>query len=157
MPPTTLIIVCCHGIYLGGPNNGHSESEWLIAPFQCGETPTFIEHVRAGISCLSRDDDAVLVFSGYPPTPFLLVFRSYLLRRQRSNAERNITLRSPKLRQHSPSKLLLWPQPTPRKNTTRRARTRFLPQHPLQPNPLFWHILHLALKSHNSNTRLQKA
>ena len=63
--PTKLIIVCCHGIWLGGPSKGHDESEWLIADFQRGETPTFIEHIKAGIRCLSEDrKNSVLVFSG---------------------------------------------------------------------------------------------
>ncbi|KAL4915841.1 hypothetical protein BDW62DRAFT_203294 [Aspergillus aurantiobrunneus] len=62
MPPH-LIIVCCHAIYLGGPNKGLAEEEWLIAPFQRGETPTFIEHVKAGIRLLA-EEDGLLVFSG---------------------------------------------------------------------------------------------
>lgn len=64
MPPSHIIVVCGHGIWVGGPSNGHDEGEWLIADFQQGETRTFIEHIKAGVECLSWNHDAVLVFSG---------------------------------------------------------------------------------------------
>lgn len=89
-----LVIVCCHAIYLGGPTHGASEDEWsvlsflffcgrsfgwsygqklifafslhrLIEPFQDGETPTFIQHVKSGVAKLAEDPLAILVFSGY--------------------------------------------------------------------------------------------
>ncbi|KAL4900803.1 hypothetical protein BDW74DRAFT_188044 [Aspergillus multicolor] len=59
-----LIVVCCHAIYLGGPSKGIDEREWLIESFQRGETPTFTEHVKAGLRILAGDEGALLVFSG---------------------------------------------------------------------------------------------
>ncbi|EEY14519.1 conserved hypothetical protein [Verticillium alfalfae VaMs.102] len=62
--PTDLVIVCCHGVWTGGPTKGSDESEWLIADFQAGETPTFVDHIKAGLQCISENHNAVLVFSG---------------------------------------------------------------------------------------------
>ena len=64
-PFNHLIIVCCHGIWTGGPSRGFDENEWLIAAFQSGETPTFIEHIKAGLRELKNDDRSLLMFSGY--------------------------------------------------------------------------------------------
>ncbi|KAF5001897.1 hypothetical protein FGRMN_744 [Fusarium graminum] len=65
MPPTNLIIVCCHGVWLGGPTHGQHENEWLIADFQRGETSTFVQHIRTGVEALAQDQlNSVLVFTG---------------------------------------------------------------------------------------------
>ncbi|KAJ4154869.1 hypothetical protein LMH87_000143 [Akanthomyces muscarius] len=65
MAPTNLVVVCCHGVWTGGPSAGADEAEWLIADFQRGETAIFREHVRAGVRCLAEDrGNSVLVFSG---------------------------------------------------------------------------------------------
>ncbi|KAG9255721.1 uncharacterized protein F5Z01DRAFT_555879 [Emericellopsis atlantica] len=67
MPPTQLIIVCCHGLYVGGPAPPYDEKSWLIAPFQSGEEPTFVEHIRAGVQRVADNvDKSVLMFSGGP-------------------------------------------------------------------------------------------
>lgn len=65
-PPTHLIIVCCHAIYLRGREGGSAnEAHWLIEPFQAGETGTYIKHIEAGVKALAEDtEDAILVFSG---------------------------------------------------------------------------------------------
>lgn len=64
--PNHLVVVCGHGIWQGGPANGYDESEWLIESYKAGETPTFIEHIKAGIQVLADDERAVVAFSGGP-------------------------------------------------------------------------------------------
>lgn len=70
----TLIIVCCHAIWLSEKALKVSEQEmteggWLIEPFQAGETLTFIDHITTGIQQLSQNQSAVLVFSGGSTKP----------------------------------------------------------------------------------------
>jgi hypothetical protein len=68
--PTKLIIVCCHGIWTpsctaGTEVEAEAEANWLIAPFQTGETGTFVEHIRTALRLLAQDQQAVVMFSGY--------------------------------------------------------------------------------------------
>lgn len=41
-----------------------NKSNRLIEPFQKGETPTFMAHVKAGLKAAAEDPCSVLVFSG---------------------------------------------------------------------------------------------
>ncbi|KAJ9611322.1 hypothetical protein H2200_004506 [Cladophialophora chaetospira] len=69
-PPTHLIIVCCHAIYIGGEGKSSNEANWLIEPFQSGETETYVKHVEAGVKALAEDyENAILCFSGGPTKP----------------------------------------------------------------------------------------
>lgn len=67
--PPTMIIVCCHGIWLG-------PGQWLIKDFQKGEESTFEKHVEEGLKIfLQYHKDgakALLVFSGFVPFPLHL-------------------------------------------------------------------------------------
>jgi len=67
--PKHLILICCHAIFMPGPANGLSENEWLLAPFQHGETPTFIEHIKTGLRLLANDPESLIVFSGSKTRP----------------------------------------------------------------------------------------
>ncbi|KAG4427256.1 hypothetical protein IFR05_017260, partial [Cadophora sp. M221] len=81
--PTHLIIVCCHAIYTGSSSPSTAfpsdPSNWLLAPFQTGEIPTFTAHMQAGLSLLAssgitsenggESNDALLVFSGSKTRP----------------------------------------------------------------------------------------
>lgn len=72
-PSAQLIVVCCHAIYLGSAQHDakagtNEETDWLIEPFQEGETQTFVSHIEKGVeqlrTSLNNGVDAVLVFSG---------------------------------------------------------------------------------------------
>jgi hypothetical protein len=67
--PTHLILVCCHAIYLSGPTHGFAEKEWLLASFQKAETPTFTQHIKAGLSLLTSSPSSLLIFSGSKTRP----------------------------------------------------------------------------------------
>ncbi|PSR80565.1 Mur ligase [Coniella lustricola] len=41
-------------------------SEWIMESWKAGETPTYADHIKAGLRVLSEDERAVLIFSGGP-------------------------------------------------------------------------------------------
>lgn len=61
-----LIIVACHGIWLGGSSHGDRESEWVLEDFQVEKDyqSSFIAHVEAGVAAAQKDPEALLLFSG---------------------------------------------------------------------------------------------
>lgn len=54
-----------------------AKSYRLIEPFQKGETPTFIEHVKAGLDALVQRPDSLLVFSGLDLRILLFKYRLF--------------------------------------------------------------------------------
>ncbi len=70
----TLIIVCCHAIWVEDgvrvvSDNRIIEDGWLIEPFQIDKTSTFVKHIAAGIKQLLFNKNAILVFSGGATKP----------------------------------------------------------------------------------------
>lgn len=63
-----LIIVPGHAAFKSGfdPSVGDpgDEANWVLQSFQAGESPFYIEHVRAGIEALAKHVGALLLFSG---------------------------------------------------------------------------------------------
>jgi len=58
-----LILITGHGVFTGG-DTLTADSSWHIQPFQKGEPPYFLEHIRIGIELASRDPSGAIVFSG---------------------------------------------------------------------------------------------
>lgn len=70
----TLIVVCCHAIWVGKSDSQASGEEnvedgWLIESFQKGESPTFVKHIQAGLEALRTNHNSILVFSGGQTKP----------------------------------------------------------------------------------------
>jgi hypothetical protein len=60
-----LIIVACHAVYTACDfAQPEADSSWCLQPFQKGEPPAYIEHIRAGVELAARDEQALLLFSG---------------------------------------------------------------------------------------------
>ena len=69
MEPTHLVVVCCHGIWIGDPTTpdaGARDEEWLIADFQAGETPTYLADLRERIGGPVTDAGQKLLAEAHP-------------------------------------------------------------------------------------------
>lgn len=59
---THAIVCACHAVYIGG--DVELDSSWVLQPFQRGEPPYYIEHLRRAVQIAARDESARLVLSG---------------------------------------------------------------------------------------------
>ncbi len=62
-----LVIVAGHAIYTAsGYEDPGADPSWQLFPYQYGEGPSYIEHIRRGVELTAADPEALLVFSGGP-------------------------------------------------------------------------------------------
>ena len=63
-----LIVVAGHAPFRAEveivPEHPEKDDAWVLQPFQRGEPPLYIEHIRHGVSLLAADPAALLIFSG---------------------------------------------------------------------------------------------
>jgi hypothetical protein len=60
-----LIVVAGHAVYVGGEADDPARDDrWLLQPFQRGEPPFYIDHIRGGVALAAADAQSLLVFSG---------------------------------------------------------------------------------------------
>src|ERR1035438_186363 len=60
-----LILVAGHAVYTGDDfKDPEKDDNWFLQPFQKGEPPFYIEHIRKGVELAEEDRTALLVFSG---------------------------------------------------------------------------------------------
>lgn len=59
---THAVIVAGHAIFKG-TDPGHDDA-WALLPFQRGEGPCYVEHIRCGVEIAAQDPEALLIFSG---------------------------------------------------------------------------------------------
>jgi hypothetical protein len=63
-----LVIVAGHAPFkesvLDVPANPDADDAWVLQPFQRGEPPLYIQHIRRGVALARRDPAAILIFSG---------------------------------------------------------------------------------------------
>ena len=60
-----LILVAGHAVYTGEDFDAPADdSSWLLQPFQKGEPPFYIEHIKHGVKLAHDDPKSLLVFSG---------------------------------------------------------------------------------------------
>lgn len=58
-----LICVAAHAIYIGEDfKEPENDENWFLQPFQKGEPPIYIEHIRRGIVLANHDPKSLLIF-----------------------------------------------------------------------------------------------
>ncbi len=66
--PRNLIVVAGHAPFkeciASVPENPQDDEAWVLQPFQRGEPPLYLEHIRRGADLLRADPEALLIFSG---------------------------------------------------------------------------------------------
>lgn len=66
--PKDLILVAGHAAFKKSvtrvPNHPESDKPWVLQPFQTGEPPFYIEHIRRGVVLAAHNPVALLVLSG---------------------------------------------------------------------------------------------
>jgi hypothetical protein len=64
----SLIIVAGHAPFredvISVPAFPEEDDAWVLQPFQRGEPPLYIEHIRQGVALLRNDPASLLIFSG---------------------------------------------------------------------------------------------
>jgi hypothetical protein len=64
-PLGNLVLVAGHAVYVGHDFlDPEQDRNWFLQPFQRGEPPFYIEHIRAGVDVARRDPSSLLTFSG---------------------------------------------------------------------------------------------
>lgn len=67
-PGQNLIVVAGHAPFkestVSVPEHPEDDDPWVLQPFQRGEPPLYIEHIRRGLALLAQDVGALLIFSG---------------------------------------------------------------------------------------------
>jgi len=60
-----LIVVAGHAVYAGtAAAHAGDDAHWRLQPFQHGEPPLYIDHIRAGVELAAAAPGSLLVFSG---------------------------------------------------------------------------------------------
>jgi hypothetical protein len=64
-PLAHLIVVAGHAVYVGaGGGQPEADGHWLLEPYQIGEPPLYLEHIRTGVELAAAEPRSLLVFSG---------------------------------------------------------------------------------------------
>ena len=65
-----LILVAGHAVYIADNfDDPENDNGWFLQPFQKGEPPFYIEHIRKSVDIADQDPKSLLVFSGGQTRP----------------------------------------------------------------------------------------